>query len=269
MPASHTPSELDPAISILVVEDSPTQLLKIRHALERHRFQVRTASNGAEALAQLESAPATIVLTDVMMPEMDGYELCRTIRSRPELARIPVVLLTALSEPKDIIAGLKAGASGYIVKPWTEPMLISRIQYVQANLELRRHGNIEMGIEVYFANQRHFLTADRLQMVDLLLSTYDAALQKSAELEVANRELKQALATIKTLKGMVPLCMVCKKIRADDGFWQQLEAYLAEHSDAEISHGICPDCLEEYRRDPTRWDQLSQTQRGSLPPRTS
>jgi len=264
-PDTPTTTDPQPALEVLVVEDSPTQLIRVRHCLERFGYRVRAAENGAQALAMLEQSPAAIVVSDVMMPEMNGYELCREINNRDTLKHIPVILLTALAEPKDIIEGLKAGANGYVVKPYTDKTLIARIQYVQANLELRRHGNPEMGVQVYFANQRHFLTNDRLQMVDLLLSTYDAALQKSAELEIANRELKQALATIKTLKGMVPLCMICKKIRADDGFWRQLEAYLAEHSDAEISHGICPECLEEYRRNPDKWAQLNPGQSSPQP----
>jgi hypothetical protein len=67
-----------------------------------------------------------------------------------------------------------------------------------------------------------------------------------AERERLIAELQQAMADIKTLEGIIPICASCKKIRDDHGYWQQLEAYLIDHSDARFSHGICPDCLKQY-----------------------
>ncbi len=75
---------------------------------------------------------------------------------------------------------------------------------------------------------------------------------KNLEIQRANdekerllKDLQEALANVKTLKGLIPICAWCKKIRDDTGYWQQLEAYLREHSDAELSHGICPECAEK------------------------
>ncbi len=73
--------------------------------------------------------------------------------------------------------------------------------------------------------------------------------ERTAELEQANRDLQHALDNIKTLKGLVPICSYCKSIRDDKGFWQQLEAYVSQHSEAEFSHGICPSCLKKVRAD--------------------
>ena len=71
--------------------------------------------------------------------------------------------------------------------------------------------------------------------------------ERTAELEQANRDLQYALDNIKTLKGLVPICAYCKSVRDDKGFWQQLEAYVSQHSEADFSHGICPSCLKEVR----------------------
>ncbi|MCZ6643227.1 MAG: PAS domain-containing protein [Gammaproteobacteria bacterium] len=73
--------------------------------------------------------------------------------------------------------------------------------------------------------------------------------QRTVELEQSNRELQQALDNIKTLSGLVPICAHCKSIRDDEGFWQQLEVYVSQHSDAQFSHGICPACLKMHYPD--------------------
>lgn len=74
-------------------------------------------------------------------------------------------------------------------------------------------------------------------------------LERTAELEQANRELKTALSEIKVLQGIIPICSTCKKVRDDQGFWQQVEAYIISHSKAEFSHGICPECMDKLYRD--------------------
>jgi hypothetical protein len=72
---------------------------------------------------------------------------------------------------------------------------------------------------------------------------------RTSELLKANSDLTRALAEVKTLSGLVPICCYCKKIRDDDGFWSQLERYLQEHSNAQFSHGICPDCEKRAREE--------------------
>ena len=100
----------------------------------------------------------------------------------------------------------------------------------------------DIGLEIYFAGQKHFLTSNRIQILDLLFSTYEAVVHKNSELEQINNELKKSLETIKTLKGLIPICANCKMIRNDEGYWQQLEVYIKAHSEAEFTHGICPEC---------------------------
>ena len=71
-------------------------------------------------------------------------------------------------------------------------------------------------------------------------------LAKNAEFEKVNSDLKQALDNIKTLKGLLPICAYCKKIRDDSGYWQQMETYVRDHTNADFSHGICPECMKKY-----------------------
>ena len=111
-------------VEILIVEDSPTQALKLRHVLEKHGHRVTAASDGRKALAALAASVPTLVITDINMPEMNGYELCQRNKDDPKLKELPVILLTSLSDPKDILCGLECGADNFIVKPYEEEFLL-------------------------------------------------------------------------------------------------------------------------------------------------
>ena len=237
--------ELNLNIVILIAEDSHTQAAHLKHTLEKYNYKVVVTYDGKEAYKNIKQNKPTIVISDVLMPGIDGYELCKRIKSDRQLRHIPVILPTQLSDPKDIIRGLECEADHFITKPYNEDFLLSHIQYVLVNKELWKSAVAEMGIEIFFAGQKHFVTSDRMQILDLLFSTYEAVLHKNNELEKANTELKKSLETIQRLKGLIPICSHCKKIRNDDGYWQQLEVFFREHSDAEFTHGLCPDCEKE------------------------
>ncbi|MBR9975549.1 MAG: response regulator [Bacteroidetes bacterium] len=177
-------------IEILVVEDSPTQALKLKYILEKQEYAVRLATNGREGLEAIAERRPTLIISDVLMPEMDGYEFCSTIKADENLSAIPVILLTTLSDPQDIIRGLESGADNFLNKPYSEEALLSRIKYILINMDVRTRTRTGMGIEIYFANKKHYLTSERIQIIDLLLSTYENAVEKNQELEQANKKLR-------------------------------------------------------------------------------
>lgn len=235
-------------VSILIVEDSITQGKKLEFTLKNNGFNVKWVKNGILALEELKKEKPYIVISDILMPEMDGYELCKFIKQNENYSDIPVILLTSLTGPHDILKGLEAGADNFYTKPYDEEDLLHRIDYVIANKKLREVSpkpKTDMGIEIYFGGQKHLVTSGKMQIIDLLFSTYEMVLKKNEELKKVNKELKEALSDIKTLSGLIPICANCKSIRNDDGFWQQIESYIDEHSDAKFSHGICPKCMEE------------------------
>jgi len=176
-------------VRILIIEDSLTQALRLQDSLEKHNYETKIANNGKAGLNLLKQKPFTLVISDIIMPEMDGYELCRQIKSDEQLKSIPVILLTSLSDPHDVIEALECGADNFVTKPYNEIFLISRIQNILINRQLRLDGMSEMGIEIVFAGKKHFITSSRMQIVDLLFSTYENAIQKNSELEQVNREL--------------------------------------------------------------------------------
>lgn len=185
---------------ILIVEDSLTQAMRLRYILEKEDLMVDVATNGREALDILRNIPINIVISDVMMPEMNGYELCKAMRADPKLSSIPVMLVTTLSDPTDVIRALEAGADNFLIKPYDESTLISRIKYIIANMEIRKTQGAEIGLEVYFNGRKYFLNSSRIQMIDLLLSTYESAIQKNEELNTTNQRLEEALDNIITLQ---------------------------------------------------------------------
>src|SRR4051812_20912982 len=95
---------------VLIVDDIPTNLRLLEAKLTAEYFAVQSAQSGAAALQFAESEPPDIILLDVMMPEMDGFEVCRRLKSNPRTAAIPVVMVTALSDTEDRVKGLDAGA---------------------------------------------------------------------------------------------------------------------------------------------------------------
>lgn len=239
-------------ILILIVEDSLTQGEKLKFILEAEGFGVNWSVSAELALEFLENKVPTIIISDVMMEGMDGFQFCARVKREKQWKHIPFILLTTLSEPYDILKGLESGADNFITKPYNRDYLLSRVEYLLVNLRLRSMSDKrtpEMGIEIFFAGKKHHITSERLQIIDLLFSTYEAIIQKNIELERLNKELKAANEKIKTLSGLIPICAKCKKVRNDDGYWEEVEEYVTAHTEAGFTHGICIDCLKELYPD--------------------
>jgi len=186
----------DPTVDILIAEDSPTQAQRLQVTLEQHGYRVTHAVNGREAFEAARQRRPTLIISDVVMPEMDGYELCRRVKSDAGLADIPIILVTTLSDPQDVIRGLECRADNFILKPYDERYLLSRVQFVLLNREVYQADRAGMGVEVFFNGRKHFITADRLQILNLLLSTYEAAIERNRELNRTQDELRQLNAKL-------------------------------------------------------------------------
>ena len=175
---------------ILIVEDSPTQAERLKYILEKNHYPYVCAHDGREAIAVMADRLPSLVISDIVMPEMDGYHLCRHLKQDPRSQDVPVILLTSLSDPIDVVKGLECGADNFIFKPYEEDYLLSRISYILANRHLRETENTRMGVEIYFAGRRFFITSDRLQILNLLLSTYETAVERNRELAHARDDLR-------------------------------------------------------------------------------
>ncbi len=173
---------------ILIVEDSPTQALRLRFTLEMAGFSVDYVHDGYEALEILKNNKPNLVISDVIMPKMDGYMLCKQIRESFDSTVLPVILLTGLSEPGNVIQGLECGANGFISKPYSEPYLLARITDIFENHVKNFLGN-DKEINFYFDGKQYSIIADRMQILEVLISTYSTVIQKNEELAQTKDEL--------------------------------------------------------------------------------
>jgi DNA-binding response OmpR family regulator len=188
-------------------------------ALGREGYTVRPALNGEIALEAARKEPPDLILLDIIMPGMDGYQVCHALKADARLKDVPVIFISALNEVEDKVKGFKTGGVDYISKPFQAEELLAR---VETHLMLR---NLQKELE-----------------------------EKNSDLQQLNRELSVALEEIKTLRGILPICSHCKKIRDDTESWQQLEEYISTHSEAKFSHGICPDCAKKHYPDLKLYD---------------
>ncbi len=188
---------------ILIVDDVQGNLQILGNILSSKGHRSTPATSGMHALKIIEKKLPDLILLDIMMPEMDGFELCRQLKNRDDTKDIPVIFISALTDTSDKVKAFETGGVDYIAKPFQEEEVLAR---VQTHLNLRN-------------------------------------LQK--RLEEKNTRLQKAFDEVKTLRGIIPICVSCKKIRDDKGYWNQVEAYIEEHSQAEFSHFLCVNCAKK------------------------
>ncbi|HJW26728.1 MAG TPA: PAS domain S-box protein [Rhodocyclaceae bacterium] len=185
--------------SVLLVEDSLVEAEMLRRTLVAGGYRVTVAHDGRQALAIALVDPPDLVMSDIRMPVMNGYELCRAIKANPDLAHIPVILLSVLSEPDDIIEAVNAGADSYTIKPYTEASLLGRINSLLSR-PTRAGVRSSEALEVEYGGKVHHIASEPQQMLNLLLSVYDNTLTQNRELRAIQAELS---ALNESLEGKV------------------------------------------------------------------
>ena len=186
---------------ILAVDDEPINLRILENFLTDEPIELHLADNAEQALETLDSTEIDLLLVDVMMPKISGFELCKKVRRKHDATQLPLLFLTARGRDQDVTAGFSVGANDYLVKPFSKPVLLSRIYLHLRLLEAHR----DLGALV-----------------------------------------AAKIAELKVLRGLLPICASCKKIRDDDGDWNEMEDFVAARAEVEFSHGFCPDCLQDY-----------------------
>ena len=183
-------------VRVLIVEDSPTQAERLKLVLETEGMEAVVANDAEAALAQLPDSGYDIVISDIVMPGLSGYDLCRRIKADRRWRDIPVILLTSLKDPLDIIRGLECGADNFVTKPFEPDRLIERVRHILENRRLRAQGKVRMGIEVSFLGRTFAITSEREQILDLLISTFEDIVRTNEQLEQSRRELESAKTEI-------------------------------------------------------------------------
>lgn len=177
-------------MTILIVEDSPLQAALLRKLLVGAGYSVVVARDGQEALAELERELPFVIISDVDMPDMNGYELCHAVKSKAATAHIPVILLTGLGDPRHVIAGLQAGADNYVTKPYDGQRLLERVESLRRSPDLYRYRVEDEPLQVSVAGETFPIVAGRGQILNLLLSTFESAVWQNQKLRQSNDELQ-------------------------------------------------------------------------------
>jgi signal transduction histidine kinase len=191
--------------NVLVVEDSATQALLLQETLTHHQLTVRIAKDGLEGLKQVQDSMPDLILSDIEMPRMNGYEFCKKIKAENNYKKIPVILLTNLADPLDVINGIDCGADSFLTKPYESSLLLSTMENALKNISLRNNFSNET-LTFFFEGKEHALRINQVQITELLLSTYSSAIQKNLELDKAyanlnrmNKELEENNKKLKEL----------------------------------------------------------------------
>lgn len=174
--------------SILVVEDSRFQAKLIQLFLEENGYVVRVARNGQEGINAVKEERPAIIVSDIVMPVMDGFEMCRAIKSQDGLKQIPIILLTTQSKPRDVLLGLESGADSYVTKPYDEKILLSTIGITLSSAS-RLLDESEAQCLLTLEGQFYSINAGRRQMANFLLSAYRDSFLQNQRLEDARRQL--------------------------------------------------------------------------------
>ena len=181
---------------ILIVDDSPTQAKFLELILLEQGYRVTVAQNGREALDLVTVNKPDLIISDILMPEMDGFELCRRLKQTEAFKDLPIILLTLLNDPADVLRSLEAGANYFISKPYNSELLLSRVRRTLLGEGGSRAGEGDKEIEVLYDGQGYPIRAGKSQIIDLMLATYETAVEKNQELlkvQMALRSLNQEL----------------------------------------------------------------------------
>lgn len=216
-----------PGARILVVEDSRTQAQELALVLADAGFETRLAHDAAQALQQLDQERIDLVLSDVLMPGMTGYDLCRRIRQRPAGKHLPVILLTSLNDPEDIIQGLSSGADNFIIKPFEPATLVQRIQRILASRTT--HQERGPATELLHGDKNVVISSEKGQILELLLTTVEEFVrskQREFESRVAEETLRKSKdllqAALDALSSGVAVLDDQGRVVAANRVWDQL-----------------------------------------------
>lgn len=178
-------------IKILIVEDSLTQAESLKHLFENQGYKTTIASNGNEAINLLEKEPPSLIVSDIIMQPINGYELCKRIKEMDKFKDIPIILLTSLSEPLDIVHGVESKADYYLTKPYDESYLISKVETLLAIPLLQKKYDQEEKVKISSIEEKFLLTSDNRQIIKILLSTYENSIYQNRQLLESKIELQQ------------------------------------------------------------------------------
>jgi len=241
------------AEQILIVEDSATQAAALAALLEEHGFETAIARNGEQALARIGNEKFSLVLTDVLMPGISGYDVCRRIKTDLGRSDLPVVLLTSLGDPLDILRGLECGADNYVTKPYDAERLLARVKSAIARGSTVGERD-SRPVDIRLLNNSFRITAGKEQVLDLCISSYEDLVESSKAVREGERRARFLAGAAEKLASsldsdeiMSLLATVCVPSLADlsavdmleaDGRIERVEVAIADSTKSDLAQDL-------------------------------
>lgn len=209
----------------MLIDDQPFVADAIRCALRGQAdIDFHYCADPRAAIAAARKIKPTVILLDLVMPEISGLTLLAEFRGDPTTADIPIVILSAEEDARKKSEAFANGADDYLVKlPET----------------------VELRARVRYHSRAHWNRLQRDEAFRALRESQQQLVKKNTELSVTNEKLSDAVMELKQLRGLLPICSCCKRVRDDGNYWHQIDAYLSKHSDLVFSHGLCPECCRK------------------------
>ena len=196
------------AQKVLIIEDDATTVKSVTSILSDLGLEVFAIDNGNSAVEKTKEINPDLILLDIIMPEINGHEVCQNLKKDFDTCSVPIIFLTSKDSTKDIVQGFKYGGADYICKPFKREEFRAR---VTTQLKLQKE-----------INQRKIREQDLKETV---------------------AKLRKALTENNQLKELLPICCNCKRIRNDEGYWKLLEQFFDDHAGVQFSHSVCPQCI--------------------------
>jgi len=219
---------------IMIVDDDAALQMELEELLLSLNYEVvGVARSGEDALEMVEAENPDLILMDIMMPGgMDGITAAKLIKAKSDAG---IMFLTGFGEPDYIERAKNLEPLGYIMKPFHETE-------IQAAIEIALHRRtVEMKLK-----QAHEALKETNRNLELEIEKRQLA---EAEKDSAIAKLQKVILKFNTLKGLLPICAACKRVRDVSGQWRSVESYVSEHSDADFTHDICPECAKRLYPD--------------------
>jgi PleD family two-component response regulator len=234
--------ERDDDVIILLVDDELIEAELFRVLLEAEQnLEFHYCQRADEAIAQANQIQPTVIMQDLSMPGDHGLSMISRFRANADTKDTPVVVFSGQEDARTKSVAFSLGANDYIVKSVDRVELLARLRY---------HSR------AYWSHRQ------RDEATRALRASQQELWESNASLIEANRKLTEALAQVKQLTGLLPMCACCRRVRDEQNYWGEFSAYVAQHTDLRLTHGLCDECLETQAKkmglSPSQVEALTQ-----------